>query len=115
MYTISAFPGPGIFISLPLYTSPYACLAIVIGFVQFLTYGSIPLTIIGALNTVPSRIARIVPFGLFHISFKLYSVILAALGVIVAHLTATPYFFVASAESNVTWSFVSFLYSRPKS
>ena len=51
---------------------------------------------------VPSRIARIVPFGDFHISFKLYSVILCALGVIVAHFTATPYFFVAFAESIVT-------------
>ena len=57
---------------------------------------------IGALNTVPSNIALIVPLGLFHISFKLYSGILAAFGVIVAHLTATPYFFVASAESIVT-------------
>ncbi len=36
--------------------------------------GVIPFTIMGALNTVPSRIARIVPLGDFHISFKLYSV-----------------------------------------
>ena len=51
---------------------------------------------------VPSSMARMVPFGLFHISFKLYSVILAAFGVIFAHFTATPYFFVAFAESTVT-------------
>ena len=70
---------------------------------------------IGALNTVPSRIALIVPLGLFHISLRWYSGILAALGVIVAHFTATPYFLVASAESKVTWSLVSFLYSSPKS
>ena len=57
---------------------------------------------IGARNTVPSRIARIVPFGLFHISFKSYSSIRAAFGVIVAHFTATLYFFVAFAESIVT-------------
>ena len=43
---------------------------IVIGFSQFFTQGSIPLTTIGARNTVPSNIARIVPFGLFHISFS---------------------------------------------
>ena len=100
--TSSALPGPGTFISDALYTSPYACLAIVIGFSQVLTFGSIPFTTIGARNTVPSSMARMVPFGLFHISFKLYSVILAAFGVIVAHLTATPYFFVAFAESTVT-------------
>ena len=74
----------------------------VIGFFQFLTHGSIPFTTIGARNTVPSKIARMVPFGLFHISFRLYSGIRAAFGVIVAHFTATLYFFVASAESNVT-------------
>ena len=73
-----------------------------IGFFQVLTYGSIPLTIIGALNTVPSSMALIVPLGLLYISLRLYSVILAALGVIVAHFTATPYFLVASAESIVT-------------
>ena len=115
VYTSSAFPGPFTFISVALYTSPYACLAIVIGFFHVLTYGSIPFTIIGALNTVPSSMARIVPLGLLYISFKLYSFTLAALGVIVAHLTATPYFLVASAESIVTWSLVSFLCTRPKS
>ena len=73
-----------------------------IGFFHVLTYGSIPLTIIGALNTVPSSMALIVPLGLLYISLRLYSVILAALGVIVAHFTATPYFLVASAESIVT-------------
>ena len=36
------------------------------------------------------------------ISFKLYSSTRCALGVIVAHFTATLYFFVASAESTVT-------------
>ena len=69
----------------------------------------------GALNTVPSNIALIVPFGLFHISFKSYSFILAPLGVIVAHFTPTLYFLIASAESTVTLSLVSFLYSNPRS
>ena len=82
--------------------TPYACLAIVIGFFQLFTQGSIPFTTIGARKTVPSKIARIVPFGLFHISLRSYSSIRAAFGVIVAHLTATLYFFVAFAESTVT-------------
>ena len=44
-----------------------------------------------------------VPFGLFHISVSCgYSAIRWAFGVIVAHLTATPYFRVASAASTVT-------------
>ena len=71
--------------------------------------------IIGALNTVPSKIDLIVPLGLFHISDKLYSSTLCLLGVIVAHLTATPYFFVALAESIVIWSLVFSLISKPKS
>ena len=71
--------------------------------------------LLDARKTVPSNIARIVPFGLFHISFKLYSVIRAAFGVMVAHLTPTPYFFVAFAESMVTWSFVALRLSKPKS
>ena len=49
-----------------------------------------------------SKIARMVPLGLFHICFRSYSSIRAALGVMVAHFTATPYFLVALAESNVT-------------
>ena len=81
----------------------------VIGFFHVFTYGSMPFTIIGARKTVPSSSARIVPFGLLYISFKSYSLTRAAFGVMVAHLTATPYFLVASAESIVTWSLVSFL------
>ena len=48
-----------------------------------------PFTTMGVRNTVPSNMARMVPLGLFHISFNLYSSILAALGVMVAHFTAT--------------------------
>ena len=81
----------------------------VMGLVQVGIYGTIPFTRIGFLNTVPSRIARIVPFGDFHISLRLYSVMRCAFGVMVAHFTATPYFLVAFAESIVTWSLVSFL------
>src|SRR5699024_12473648 len=86
----------------------------VIGFFQFFTHGSMPFTTMGARNTVPSKIARIVPFGLFHISFKLYSVIRAAFGVLVAHLTATPYFFDVFSVSTDTWFLVSFFFSFPR-
>ena len=87
----------------------------VIGFVHVGIRELMPLTMIGARNTVPSRIALIVPFGDFHISFKLYSVIRCAFGVIVAHFTATPYFFVAFALSIVIWSLVSLRFTRPRS
>lgn len=40
---------------------------------------------------------------------------LASSGVMVAHLTATLYFFVARAESMVTWSSVWSRYGRPRS
>ena len=42
--------------------------------------GEIPLTMIGARKTVPSRMARIVPLGLFHIWERLYSCTRWALG-----------------------------------
>jgi len=74
----------------------------VIGCCQVRTVGRTPLTRIGARKTVPSSIARIVPLGDFHISCRLYSVTRWAFGVMVAHLTATPYFFVALALSIVT-------------
>ena len=74
-----------------------------------------PFTSMGFLNTVPSRMARIVPLGDFHISLSLYSSTRCALGVMVAHFTATPYFLVAFAESIVTRSSVSFLWTSPKS
>jgi hypothetical protein len=50
--------------------------------------------------------ALTVPLGLLHISFKLNSLTRASSGVIVAHLTPTEYFLIASAESMVIWSFV---------
>lgn len=70
------------------------------------------------------RMFLIVPFGdshtcncqflkrVFVCSFgvlflRLNSFTLASSGVIVAHLTPTEYFLIASAESTVTWSFVS--------
>ena len=74
-----------------------------------------PSIMMGARNTVPSSMARMVPLGLFHISVRWYSSTRWALGVMVAHLTATPYFLVASAASMVTWSPVASRLGRPRS
>ena len=87
----------------------------VIGSSQFFTTGLMLSMMIGARNTVPSRIARIVPFGLFHISCRLYSVMRCTFGVMVAHLTATPRRLVALAESAVTWSEVLSRLGSPRS
>ena len=67
------------------------------------------------LKTVPSRMALIVPLGLFHISLSLYSSTRWPFGVIVAHFTATPYFLVALAASTVIRSLVSSLFLSPRS
>ncbi len=48
-----------------------------------------------------------VPFGDFHICLSPNSLTRASSGVMVAHLTATPCFLVASAASMVIWSLVS--------
>jgi hypothetical protein len=63
----------------------------VMGFFQFLTYRLDAVVRSGARNTVPSRIARIVPLGLFHIFGELVFLDMRwAFGVMVAHLTPTP-------------------------
>ena len=87
----------------------------VMGFFQNFTAGWMEGMVIGVRNTVPSIMARMVPFGLFHISCRLYSVTRWAFGVMVAHLTATPRRFAALAESTVTWSFVLSRLGRPRS
>ena len=87
----------------------------VMGFFQYLTAGLMLSIIMGARKTVPSSAARMVPLGLFHISWSWYSSIRWALGVMVAHLTATPYFLLASAASRVTWSRVASRLGRPRS
>jgi len=74
----------------------------VMGFFQFFTTGWMQSIMMGARNTVPSSTARMVPLGLFHISCRWYSSMRCALGVMVAHLTDTPYFLLASAASMVT-------------
>ena len=59
------------------------------------------LQIIGSLKIVPPKIFLIVPLGDFHIFFSLNSSTLASSGVIVAHLTPTPYFLISLALSIV--------------
>ena len=61
---------------------------------------------IGSLKMVPSRMLRMVPFGDRHICFRPNSFTRASSGVMVAHFTPTPCFFIASAASIVIWSFV---------
>ena len=56
---------------------------------------------IGSLNTVPPTMFLIVPLGERHIFLRSNSFTLSSSGVIVAHLMATLYFLVASAESIV--------------
>ncbi len=63
----------------------------VMGFSQFFTTGEMPSTIMGERNTVPSKMARMVALGDFHIWDSPYSSTRWALGVMVAHLTPTPY------------------------
>ncbi len=87
----------------------------VMGFSQFLTQGRMLGMVMGARNTVPSSMLRMVPLGLFHIWCRWYSSMRWALGVMVAHFTATPYFFVASADSTVTRSPVLSRSGSPKS
>lgn len=59
-----------------------------------------------------SGIGLTVPLGLRHISFNLNSLTRASSGVMVAHLTPTEYFLIASAESIVIWSLVYATYQR---
>ena len=85
------------------------------GFFQLDTILGILAHIIGCLKIVPPNMFRIVPFGDFHILFKLNSFTLFSSGVIVAHFTPTPCFFIDFADSTVISSFVASLFSILKS
>ena len=88
----------------------------VMGFSQFFTTGRIAGRTMGARKAVPSRMARMVPLGDFHISVSSgYSSIRCLLGVMVAHFTATPSRRAALAGSTVIWSPVALRLRRPKS
>src|SRR5574341_1978077 len=86
-----------------------------IGFFQLRTAGGMFFTMIGFRKTVPSRMERMVPFGLFHACLRLYSFTRAAFGVMVAHLTPTPCSMTAFAASVVTASSVSSRCFTPRS
>lgn len=53
--------------------SPWACLPMVMGLVQPGTRRGIFLQMMGSRKTVPPRMFRMVPLGLFHIFFSLNS------------------------------------------
>ena len=74
----------------------------VMGFFQQETTGWTLDRRMGARKTVPSRAARMVALGDFHICFRLYSSIRWRLGVMVAHLTPTWWRLMASAAWMVT-------------
>uniref|UniRef100_A0A0A9AEM4 Similar to NADP-specific isocitrate dehydrogenase n=1 Tax=Arundo donax TaxID=35708 RepID=A0A0A9AEM4_ARUDO len=101
--------------SVARYWSPNACLPMQIGFFQPDSIRGMFLHKMGSRKTVPFRIFLIVPFGLRHIDFSLNSLTLVSSGVIVAHLTATLYFNVASALSTVTLSSVASRLRIPRS
>ena len=75
-----------------------------IGCVQPGTRRGTFLQMMGSRKMTPPRMLRIVPLGLFHISLRLNSLTRASSGVMVAHLTATPCFFVAFAASMSAWT-----------
>jgi hypothetical protein len=56
----------------------------------------------GSRKITPPRMLRIVPFGLFHIFLRPNSSTRASSGVMVAHFTPTPCFWMACAASIVT-------------
>ena len=85
------------------------------GLFQLLTAGGMFFAMMGLRNTVPSRMDRIVPFGLFQACLRLYSFTRAAFGVMVAHFTPTPYSRTAFAASIVTISSVSSRCLTPRS
>ena len=72
-------------------------------------------TTIGSRKTTPPRMLRMVPLGDFHIFFSPNSVTRASSGVIVAHLTPTPWRLIAFAASMVTWSSVASRFSTERS
>ena len=81
--------------------------ATVIGFFQAFTLGGTLARVIGLRKMVPSMIPRMVALGEGHWRLRSNSFTRSSLGVIVAHLTATPCSRVARAASTVTWSSVA--------
>ena len=108
-------PSPGTTRSVARYWSAKAWRPITIGFVQPGTSRGTLVITIGSRKMTPPRMLRIVPFGERYISLRPNSSTRASSGVIVAHLTPTPYCLIALAASTVIWSFVSSRFSIPRS
>lgn len=115
MKVIVSSPAPGTLKLVALYWSPWAWRPMMIGLVQPGTSRGMFEMMIGSRNTTPPRMLRIVPFGETHIFFRPNSSTRASSGVMVAHLTPTPCFLMACAESMVTWSSVASRCSIPRS
>ena len=108
-------PGPSNTKSVARYWSPKAWRPMMIGLFQPGTRRGMLLMMIGSRKITPPRMLRIVPFGDFHIFLRPNSSTRASSGVIVAHLTPTPCFWMAWAASMVTWSSVASRCSMPRS
>ncbi len=108
-------PSPGTSMSVARYWSPNAWRPMMIGFVQPGTSRGILLITIGSRKMTPPRMLRIVPFGERYIRLSPNSSTRASSGVIVAHLTPTPYCLIALAASTVTWSSLASRLSIPRS
>ena len=108
-------PAPGTTRSVARYWSPNAWRPITIGFVQPGTSRGTFEMMIGSRKTVPPRMLRIVPFGERHICFSPNSFTRSSSGVMVAHLTPTPWRLIASAASTVMRSSVASRLSTERS
>ena len=97
-----SLPAAGTTKSVARYWSPKAWRPMTIGFDHPGTSRGTFLQMIGWRNTVPPRMLRMVPLGDFHIFLSLNSCTRASSGVMVAHLTPTPYLRMAFAASTVT-------------
>ncbi len=86
-----------------------------IGFVQPGTRRGMLEMTIGSRKMTPPRMLRIVPLGERYMRLRSNSSTRASSGVIVAHLTPTPYSLIAFAASTVIWSSVSSRFSMPRS
>ena len=107
MKVIVSVPSPSKRKSVARYWSPNAWRPTMIGLFQPGTRRGMFEMMIGSRKITPPRMLRIVPFGERHIFFRPNSSTRASSGVIVAHLTPTPCFWMACAASTVIWSSVS--------
>ncbi len=108
-------PSPGTRRSVARYWSPNAWRPMTIGLVHPGTSRGMFEITIGSRKMTPPRMLRIVPFGERYMRFSPNSSTRASSGVIVAHLTPTPYCLIASAACTVTWSSVASRCSMPRS